>query len=158
MTDKTSVGQSTLSIWGGELEHELYERSTQVPVVHSVSFTYKDIDTWQDVALEKVPGHIYSRNTNPTVRAFEDKVKELEAAEAELAGFSEALAMVDRSRAASQAECERLVGRVDAIDDAADDQATVDVAPVDACAACEVNVRYHIVLNRIIAIILTHEY
>jgi len=82
MTDKISAGQSTLSIWGGEQEHELYERSTQVPVVHSVSFTYKDIDTWQDVALEKTPGHIYSRNTNPTVRAFEDKVRELEAAEA----------------------------------------------------------------------------
>ncbi len=82
MTNQTSAGQSTLSIWGGEQEHELYERSTQVPVVHSVSYTYKDIDTWQDVALEKTPGHIYSRNTNPTVRAFENKVKELESAEA----------------------------------------------------------------------------
>ena len=82
MTGKPTVGQSTLSIWGGEQEHELYERSTQVPVVHSVSYTYKDIDTWHDVALEKVPGHIYSRNTNPTVRAFEDKVKELEGADA----------------------------------------------------------------------------
>ena len=82
MTAKPTAGQSTLSIWGGEQEHELYERSTQVPVVHSVSYTYKDIDTWHDVALEKVPGHIYSRNTNPTVRAFEDKVKELEGADA----------------------------------------------------------------------------
>jgi cystathionine gamma-synthase len=82
MTGKLKAGQSTLSIWGGEQEHELYERSTQVPVVHSVSYTYKDIDTWQDVALEKAPGHIYSRNTNPTVRAFEDKVKELEGADA----------------------------------------------------------------------------
>jgi cystathionine gamma-synthase len=82
MTTTTKAGQSTLSIWGGEQEHELFERATQVPVVHSVSFTYKDIDTWQDVALEKAPGHIYSRNTNPTVRAFEDKVKELEGAEA----------------------------------------------------------------------------
>jgi len=76
------VGKSTLSIWGGEQEHDLYERSTQVPVVHSVSFAYNDIDTWHQVALEQEPGHIYSRNTNPTVRAFEDKVKELEGAEA----------------------------------------------------------------------------
>jgi cystathionine gamma-synthase len=82
MTDTHPPGKSTLSIWGGEQEHPLYERSTQVPVVHSVSYTYDDIDTWQDVALEKQPGHIYSRNTNPTVRAFEDKVKELEGAEA----------------------------------------------------------------------------
>ena len=77
MTDKKEIGQSTKSIWGGEQEYELYERSTQVPVVHSVSFGYKDIDTWHKAALGVVEGHIYSRNTNPTVRAFEDKVKEL---------------------------------------------------------------------------------
>ena len=86
-------GLSTLSIWGGEQEHELYERSTQVPVVHSVSFAYKDIDTWHKVALEQEPGHIYSRNTNPTVRAFEDKVKELEGAEA-ATSFSSGMAAI----------------------------------------------------------------
>lgn len=82
MSGQKPVGKSTLSIWGGEQEHELFERSTQVPVVHSVSFAYKDIETWHKVALEQEPGHIYSRNSNPTVRAFEDKVKELEGAEA----------------------------------------------------------------------------
>ena len=82
MTKAKQISKATISIWGGEQEHELYERSTQVPVVHSVSFGYKDIDTWHAVALEKEEGHIYSRNTNPTVRAFEDKVKELEGAEA----------------------------------------------------------------------------
>jgi cystathionine gamma-synthase len=74
--------KATISVWGGEQEHDLYERATQVPVVHSVSFAYDDIETWHQVALEKKEGHIYSRNTNPTVRAFEDKVKELEGAEA----------------------------------------------------------------------------
>ncbi len=82
MQNKNTPSAATLSIWGGETEHPLYERSTQVPVVHSVSFGYKDIDTWHNVALEKEPGHIYSRNTNPTVRAFEDKVKALEGAAA----------------------------------------------------------------------------
>lgn len=82
MSESNKAGAATLSIWGGETEHPLYERSTQVPVVHSVSFGYEDIDTWHNVALEKEPGHIYSRNTNPTVRAFEDKVKALEGAEA----------------------------------------------------------------------------
>ncbi len=75
-------GLSTLSIWGGEQDYTLYERSTQVPVVHSVSYGYDDIDTWHKVALEEVPGHIYSRNTNPTVSVFENKVKALEQAEA----------------------------------------------------------------------------
>ena len=82
MSASSSVGKSTLSVWGGEQRHPRYERSTQVPVVHSVSYTYEDLDLWQDVALGKAPGHIYSRNTNPTVRAFEDKVASLEVAEA----------------------------------------------------------------------------
>ncbi len=82
MHKQDQLSKATLSIWGGETEHPLYERSTQVPVVHSVSFAYKDIDTWHNVALGTEPGHIYSRNTNPTVRAFEDKVKVLEGAEA----------------------------------------------------------------------------
>ncbi len=82
MSQKQYPKKSTLSIWGGELEHAGYERATQVPVVHSVSFGYNNIETWQLVALEKEEGHIYSRNTNPTVRAFEDKVKALEGAEA----------------------------------------------------------------------------
>jgi len=73
---------ATLAVWGGETSHEPYERATQVPVVHSVSFGYHDIDTWQAVALGREPGHIYSRNTNPTVRAFEEKVRDLEEAEA----------------------------------------------------------------------------
>jgi len=89
----TKPSKSTIAIWGGETEHEAYERSTQVPVVHSVSFGYKDIETWHAVALEKEEGHIYSRNTNPTVRAFEDKVKELEGAEA-ATSFSSGMAAI----------------------------------------------------------------
>ena len=73
---------STLAVWAGETEHPPYERATQVPVVHSVSFGYHDIDIWQDVALERAEGHIYSRNTNPTVRAFEEKIRDLEGAPA----------------------------------------------------------------------------
>jgi len=96
MTDNKKIGQSTKSIWGGEQEHDLYERSTQVPVVHSVSFAYKDIDTWHKVALGEEQGHIYSRNTNPTVRAFEDKVKELEGAEA-ATSFSSGMAAISNT-------------------------------------------------------------
>ena len=93
---RKNIGQSAQSIWGGE--HELYERSTQVPVVHSVSFAYKDIDTWHQVALGQLPGHIYSRNTNPTVRAFEDKVKTLEGAEA-ATSFASGMAAISNTLA-----------------------------------------------------------
>ncbi len=73
---------ATAAVWAGETGHAPYERATQVPVVHSVSFGYDDIDTWRGVALGEREGHIYSRNTNPTVRAFEDKLKALEGAQA----------------------------------------------------------------------------
>jgi cystathionine gamma-synthase len=78
---KTHYKQATQAIWGGE-EDYLVERATQVPIVQSISYGYSDIDEWQDVALKKKPGHIYSRNTNPTVHAFEEKVRILEGAEA----------------------------------------------------------------------------
>src|SRR5580658_6991135 len=84
---------ATVAVWGGETEHEPYERATQVPVVHSVSFGYRDFETWHDVALERAEGHLYTRNTNPTVRAFEEKVRDLEAAEA-ATSFSSGMAAI----------------------------------------------------------------
>ncbi len=78
---QSSLHDATLCVWGGEREHDNWERATQVPVVHSVSFGYHDIDLWHRVALGREPGHIYSRNTNPTVRAFEEKCRDLEGAE-----------------------------------------------------------------------------
>lgn len=80
MTDQ-QYSRDTLAVWGGE-DRYLVDRATQVPVVHSVSFGYDDIDEWIDVALGNAPGHIYGRNTNPTVSAFEEKVRLLEGGEA----------------------------------------------------------------------------
>ena len=71
----------TLAVWAGE-EEIFWQGSTQVPVVHSVSFGYKDVDQWLRVALGEEAGHIYGRNTNPTVQAFEEKVRILEGADA----------------------------------------------------------------------------
>ena len=71
----------TIAVWGGEEEY-LLQGATQVPVVHSVAYGYDDVDQWLRVALGQEAGHIYSRNTNPTVHAFEEKVRQLEGAEA----------------------------------------------------------------------------
>ncbi len=81
MTNTNRPRPATLAIWGGEEEY-LLQGATQVPVVHSVSFGYNDVDQWLRVALGQEPGHIYGRNTNPTVDAFEEKVRLLEGAEA----------------------------------------------------------------------------
>ncbi|HVO48517.1 MAG TPA: cystathionine gamma-synthase family protein [Steroidobacteraceae bacterium] len=88
-----SRGKSTIAVWGGETGHAPYERATQVPVVHSVSFGYTDLETWHEVALGRQPGHIYSRNTNPTVRAFEEKIRDLEGAAA-ATSFSSGMAAI----------------------------------------------------------------
>jgi cystathionine gamma-synthase len=76
---KAALG--TRAVWAGE-NGPRWERATQVPVALGVSFAYDTIDDWLEVALGKAPGHIYSRNTNPTVAAFEEKVRDLESAEA----------------------------------------------------------------------------
>ncbi len=75
------INKGTQCIWSGEEEY-LMQGATQVPVVHSVSFGYEDVDEWQQVALNQKPGHIYGRNTNPTVTVFEDKIRQLEGARA----------------------------------------------------------------------------
>ena len=81
MSEQRKPNLGTLSVWGGEDEAQAHG-ATQVPVFHSVSFGYQDLDEWLQVALGQKPGHIYGRNTNPTVQAFEDKVCRLEGAEA----------------------------------------------------------------------------
>ena len=72
---------ATKAVWAGE-EGYLAEGATQVPIVQSIPFGYDDLDEWTGVALGEREGHIYSRNTNPTTRAFEEKVRVLEGAEA----------------------------------------------------------------------------
>jgi cystathionine gamma-synthase len=79
--DARDARVATQAVWAGE-EVSLLQGATQVPIVQSVAFGYDDLDDWQQVALGQKAGHIYSRNTNPTVAALEEKVRILEGAEA----------------------------------------------------------------------------
>jgi len=81
VTISDRVSMATTAVWGGE-DESLVMGATQVPIVYSAAYGYPDVDEWLDVALGRKPGHIYSRNTNPTVHAFEEKVRLLEGAEA----------------------------------------------------------------------------
>ena len=76
----TKTRQGTRAVWAGEEEYLL--GATQVPVVLSVAFGYKDMEEWLEVAKGKAEGHIYTRNSNPTIHVFEEKVRLLEDAEA----------------------------------------------------------------------------
>ncbi|MGM0865174.1 MAG: cystathionine gamma-synthase family protein [Bacillota bacterium] len=91
------IKEGTKSVWAGEKEY-LVHGATQVPVVLSVAYNYDDMDEWYDVAIGKKKGHIYGRNTNPTVQAFEDKVKILEGADA-ATSFSTGMAAISNTMA-----------------------------------------------------------
>ncbi len=52
------------------------------------------METWRAVALKEQTGDIYSRNTNPTVRAFNEKMALLEGAEA-ATDFSSGMAAIN---------------------------------------------------------------
>ena len=95
MSDQREVNFGTLSVWGGEEDAQAHG-ATQVPVVHSVSFGYEDLDEWLQVALNQKTGHIYGRNTNPTVQAFEEKVRIMESAEA-ATSFSTGMAAISNT-------------------------------------------------------------
>ena len=86
---------ATLAVWAGE-DHTFWEGATQVPVVHSVSFGYDDVQEWLKVGQRKACGHISSRNTNPPVQAFEEKVARLEGAEA-ATGFASGMAAISNT-------------------------------------------------------------
>lgn len=80
-TSENGWGPSTRCVWGGEPKRAP-EGATVMPVFHGVTYEYDDLDEWRATALGERPGHIYSRNTNPSVAVFEQKVRALEAAEA----------------------------------------------------------------------------
>ncbi|SDO10949.1 cystathionine gamma-synthase family protein [Alkalicoccus daliensis] len=92
---KKDIRMGTKAIWAGEKE-QLAFGATQVPVVHSVSYGYEDMDEWYEVAVGNKKGHIYGRNTNPTVEAFENKVRILEGAEHATA-FSTGMAAISNT-------------------------------------------------------------
>src|ERR1700733_14163813 len=71
----------TLAVRGGE-ERPLALGAAQVPIFQSAAFAYPDIEAWQAAPLGNAAGDIYSRNSNPTVTVFEEKVRLLERAEA----------------------------------------------------------------------------
>ena len=95
MDDKKNPGAGTIAVWGGE-EKSASGRPTQVPIVQSVSFGYDDMDQWLQVGKGLEKGHIYSRNTNPTLEAFEEKVRLLEGAEA-ATSFSSGMAAISNT-------------------------------------------------------------
>lgn len=107
MSDHARDARRTQAVWGGE-GGAFQDRATQVPVVHSVSFGYDDVETWRAVAVGEAPGHIYGRNSNPTVQVFEQKLRVLEAAEA-VTSFATGMAAISNTLFALLSPGDRVV-------------------------------------------------
>ncbi|MCP5281872.1 MAG: cystathionine gamma-synthase family protein [Rhodoferax sp.] len=91
----TTTNTGTASVWAGEGKLAS-EGAIVTPVYNSVTFGFEAMDDWFDVALGKKPGHIYSRNTNPTVRPLEDKIRILDGGE-EATSFSTGMAAISNT-------------------------------------------------------------
>ena len=101
------LAPDTLAVRAGEQAARAH-RATQVPIVYSAAFGYADVDSWVDAALGRTEGHIYSRNTNPTVAAFEEKMRILEGAEA-ATSFSSGMAAISNTLFALLSPGDRVV-------------------------------------------------
>ena len=89
------IKPETKAVWAGETEPFPYN-STQAPTISSVAFSYKNMSEWLDVAKGTKKGHIYGRNTNPTVEFLENKIALLEKAESAVA-FSSGMAAISNT-------------------------------------------------------------
>lgn len=97
----------TAAVWAGE-ENLFAEGAICLPVFNSVTFGYDDMDEWFDVALGRKKGHIYSRNTNPTVRPLEEKIRIMDGGE-EATSFSTGMAAISNTLFTLLAPGERVV-------------------------------------------------
>ena len=85
----------TKAVWAGETNLFPFG-ATQPPIVNSVAYNYEDLDEWMSVAKGLKDGHIYGRNTNPTVQILEEKIALLESAESATA-FSSGMAAISNT-------------------------------------------------------------
>jgi cystathionine gamma-synthase len=100
-------GFSTRSV---HLTHQIDPRThaIEVPIVLNTAFAYDDLDSWLRVALREEPGHIYSRNSNPTCHAFEEAMADLEGTEA-ATSFSTGMAAISNTLLALLSPGQRVV-------------------------------------------------
>ena len=85
----------TRSVWAGE-DKLFSEGSHTTPIFSTVTFAYEDLDAWHESAKGNREGHIYSRNTNPTIAVLEEKIRSLENAEA-ATSFSSGMAAISNT-------------------------------------------------------------
>lgn len=108
MTDqKLKYGDSTNAVWAAE-EGPFPYGAAVMPIVNAATFAYADLESWQKVASGQSSGHIYSRNSNPTVAVLEAKMAALDGTEAAIA-FSTGMAAISSTLFALLSPGDRIV-------------------------------------------------
>jgi cystathionine gamma-synthase len=108
MTEKyPKRGDSTNAVWSAE-EGPFPFGAAVMPIVNAATFAYPDLESWQKVATGRAGGHIYSRNSNPTVAVLEEKIASLDATEAATA-FSTGMAAISSTLFALLSPGDRVV-------------------------------------------------
>ncbi|HLU53807.1 MAG TPA: O-acetylhomoserine aminocarboxypropyltransferase [Acidimicrobiia bacterium] len=87
MADPDRLGFETLAVHAG-VRPDPRTGASNVPVYLSSSYVFDDADHAASLFNLEIPGHIYSRISNPTVAAFEERVAALEAGVAGVATAS----------------------------------------------------------------------
>jgi cystathionine gamma-synthase len=108
---KKTMGRATEALWAGESSGHPYG-AAQMPLVPAISFGYDTVESWSDVAQNRAPGHIYSRNTNPTLAVLEEKMRVLEGADAAVS-FSSGMAAISNTLYTLLRPGERIVSVTD---------------------------------------------
>jgi O-succinylhomoserine sulfhydrylase len=80
MSKKSQWGEATRGIRSAQARTNVREHSP--PIFATSSFVYDSADQAAAVFAEQEPGYIYSRFSNPTVEAFEQRLAEMEGADA----------------------------------------------------------------------------
>ncbi len=106
-TKRLTMKIDTQAVWAAEEGPFPYGAAT-MPIVSSATFAYEDLDTWQAVALHERVGHIYSRNSNPTLAVLEQKIALMDGTEA-AAGFATGMAAISSTLFALLSPGQRVV-------------------------------------------------
>jgi cystathionine gamma-synthase len=102
-----SPSMETRVVWSAE-EGPFPYNAAVVPIVSAATFAYPDLASWEAVATHRAPGHIYSRNSNPTVDVLERKVASLDGTDQALA-FATGMAAISSTLLALLSPGDRVV-------------------------------------------------
>ena len=90
--DDPKPGLDTQAVWAAEAGPFPYGAAV-MPIVQAATFAYPDLDTWTAVATGKAPGHIYARNSSPTLDVLENKIALLDGTDGAV-GFPTGMAAI----------------------------------------------------------------